>query len=135
MKQSIVKRGFLSALVGAALVVVLAGASFGQSRILDTSVPLRVDEASSVVVWPRDAASVWRSNDVIRGEFGSAALSAGAVTVTNASILSTDLVLATWASTGKVGAVIATVGSGTVALRSTSTNDQTGTINWLAIRQ
>ena len=124
-----------SILAAAALVAALAGPSFGQSRILDTSSPLRVDDVTKQVVWPRDAAAVWRSNDVVRGELGSAELSAGAVTVTNASILSTDLVLATWASTGKVGAVIATVGSGTVALRSTATNDQTGTINWLAIRQ
>lgn len=133
------KQRLFSAFVGAALVAALAAAfpvpASAQSRLMDETAPVRFDLDDLSVRWPRDAAGFWRSNSVVRGVSGSAALSAGVVTVTNAAVLSTDYVLATWASTGKVGAIIATVGSGTVTLRSTSTNDQTGTINWLAIRQ
>ncbi len=102
-----------------------------QSAILDTSAPVRFNLTTKLLAWP--TSGFWETNQVVQGVYGTAALSAGRVTVTNAAISSTDVVLGSWASTGKVGVIITTVASGTVTFASSATNDQTGNINWLSI--
>ena len=109
------------------------GSARAQSRILDTSAPVRFNLETKQVAWP--AQGFWESNQVVRGVAGTAALSSGAVTVTNADISASDIVIASWASTGKVGHVVATAASGTVTFTSSATNDQTGNISYLAIGQ